>query len=279
MWGRGLQRAALLGAVGLSLAGCGGMGRFSEGPRTPHPTYKIGNPYTVKGITYYPHVDLAYDETGPASWYGEAFQGQYTANGEVFDLNQITAAHRTLPLPSIVEVVNLQNNRALRVRVNDRGPFVDNRIIDVSRRVAQLLGFERSGTAPVRVRILKDESLRAEAAAERGIVSDGTTMVAGAAPATAPPASVPAVATPSFAAANAAPAPPQPAAYAAVTPYAPPPVYQGMPTASSAPAHRFLVQSPLYRMEIGPVNTREEADRALAQMLQSGYRDAHIVMD
>jgi rare lipoprotein A len=322
MKGRGLARAALLIAVGLLLAACGtayGPNYFGgEGPRRalgPHPTYKIGAPYTVKGITYYPHVDLAYDQTGVASWYGEQFQGQYTANGEVYDLNQITAAHKTLPLPSIVEVVNLQNNRAMRVRVNDRGPFADGRVIDVSRRVAQLLGFERNGTAMVRVRILKDESLQAAAAAERGIISNGTTAYASAAPVVttvaasvpvaAPPAAVPIaaqsapaqplVAPPSAippAGSPAAPAPgPQTMVVAANVPapqppqqiYAPyggpPPVYQGLPSAPPAVQHHFLVQSPLYRMEIGPVDTQEEADRALAQMLRSGYRDAHIVMN
>jgi peptidoglycan lytic transglycosylase len=271
MPGRGLTQAALLLAIGPLLAACGGMApQYSEGPRhlVPHPTFKIGAPYMVKGITYYPHIDYAYDQTGVASWYGEAFDGQYTANGEVFDLNQITAAHKTLPLPSIVEIINLQNNRALRVRVNDRGPFADGRIIDVSRRVAQLLGFERSGTAMVRVRILKDESLQAEAAAERGLISNGSAFAA-AAP--VPPALVPQLApTP---AAVAAAAPPQQVG-------APAPVYQPLqqPPAAS-PSHRFLVQSPLYRLEIGPVDTQEEANRALAQMIESGYRDAHIVMN
>ncbi len=139
---------------------------------TPHPSYKIGAPYTIRGVTYYPRVDYAYDATGYASWYGEAFEGQYTANGEVFDPNLLTAAHTTLPLPSIVEVVNLQNNRALRIRVNDRGPFARGRIIDLSRRAAQLLGFEGHGTAMVRVRVLKEESLRAAALAARGRISE-----------------------------------------------------------------------------------------------------------
>ena len=98
-------------------------------------------PYQVNGVWYYPKVDYDYDETGTASWYGEAFDGKPTANGEIFDLNQITAAHKTLPLPSVVEVSNLQNGRA-SVRVNDRGPFVGDRMIDVSRRAAQMLGFE-----------------------------------------------------------------------------------------------------------------------------------------
>jgi rare lipoprotein A len=277
MPGKRVTRVALLLGIGLLLAACGGMApRYSlgTGPRVSHPTYKIGTPYTIKGITYYPHVDYAYDQTGLASWYGEAFDGQYTANGEVFDLNQITAAHKTLPLPSIVEVINLQNNRALRVRVNDRGPFVDGRVIDVSRRVAQLLGFERSGTAMVRVRVLKDESMQAEAAAAQGIVSNGSAF-ASAAP-TPPPTPTLAVASRPAAA---------PVAIAAVTPPPqqigrPTPVYQGLPQAPATPAsHHFLVQSPLYRMEIGPVETQEEANRALAQMIQSGYRDAHIVMN
>src|SRR5206468_9390463 len=99
--------------------------------------------------------------TGIASWYGEQFDQQYTANGEIFDLNQMTAAHRTLPMPSIVQVTNLNNGRSLQLRVNDRGPFARGRIIDVSRRASQLLGFETNGTAPVRVTIIKGESIRA----------------------------------------------------------------------------------------------------------------------
>jgi rare lipoprotein A len=174
-WGKGFRRAALLATVGFALGGCGGIPFVGGGGHqalTPHPTYKVGAPYTVKGVTYHPRVDYDYDETGMASWYGQAFQGQYTANGEIFDLNELTAAHTTLPLPTIVEVVNLQNNRALRIRVNDRGPFVKGRIIDLSRRAAQLLGVEGPGTAPVRVRVLKDESLRAAAMAQRGRISE-----------------------------------------------------------------------------------------------------------
>lgn len=179
--GEGIRRVALLVALGAVLSACGIVPMpFSSvhRPLTPHPTYKVGAPYTVKGTTYYPRVDYAYDEVGAASWYGEAFNGQYTANGEIFDLNQITAAHTTLPLPSIVEVVNLDNNRALRIRVNDRGPFAKGRIIDLSRRAAQLLGFERTGTARVRVRILKEDSIRAAALAQRGLIGDGDHPVA-----------------------------------------------------------------------------------------------------
>ena len=91
-----------------------------------------------------------------------------TANGETFDLTEVSAAHKTLQLPSVVEVTNLQNGRALKVRVNDRGPFAGDRIIDLSRRAAQLLGFERAGTAPVRVKIIKEESIKVAEAAMRG---------------------------------------------------------------------------------------------------------------
>ena len=168
-----MRRAALLAAIGFGLSACGGIRVPLGENHPPHPTYKVGTPYTVKGITYYPHVDYAYDQVGMASWYGAEFQGQYTANGEVFDPDQLTAAHTTLPLPSIVEVINLQNNRALCVRVNDRGPFARGRIIDLSHRAAELLGFAGPGSAMVQVKVLKEPSLYAAAMAERGIVSNG----------------------------------------------------------------------------------------------------------
>ncbi len=104
--------------------------------------YKIGKPYEIAGQWYYPAVDYEYSETGIASWYGPKFHGKQTANGEIFDQHEISAAHRTLPLPSMVRVTNLENGRSLDVRVNDRGPFAHGRIIDMSRRAAQLLGFE-----------------------------------------------------------------------------------------------------------------------------------------
>jgi rare lipoprotein A len=114
-------------------------------------TYHVGAPYTVAGRTYVPEENPNYQATGPASWYGDDFHGRLTANREVFDLNGITAAHPTLPLPSYVRVTNLSNGRSLIVRINDRGPYHGNRIIDVSTRAAQLLNFRASGTAWVRV--------------------------------------------------------------------------------------------------------------------------------
>ena len=124
----------------------------------PKGTYKIGDPYQIGSAWYYPSVNYDYDETGIASWYGAKFHGRPTANGEIYDMNGLSAAHRTLPLPSIVRVTNLDNGRSLVLRVNDRGPFARGRIVDASRRSAQLLGFERAGTAKVRVQILARES-------------------------------------------------------------------------------------------------------------------------
>ena len=125
--------------------------------------YKVGEPYQINGTWYYPAEDYSYSETGIASFYGGEgkgtnFHGRNTANGELYDMNSLTAAHQTLPMPSLVRVTNLENGRSLVLRVNDRGPFVRGRIIDVSRRSAQLLGFEGQGTARVRVEMLPDES-------------------------------------------------------------------------------------------------------------------------
>ncbi|MFN4282888.1 MAG: septal ring lytic transglycosylase RlpA family protein, partial [Alphaproteobacteria bacterium] len=128
----------------------------------PGPTaggvYKVGTPYQIAGVWYYPAVDYEYDETGIASWYGQDFHGKVTANGEPYDMNAMTAAHRTLPMPSLVQVTNLENGRSVTLRINDRGPFARGRIIDLSRRAAQLLGVEKQGTAKVRVQILAEES-------------------------------------------------------------------------------------------------------------------------
>ena len=113
--------------------------------------YRVGSPYVVAGQTYYPEENPHYRAEGLASWYGEDFHGRQTANGEIFDLNGISAAHPTLPLPSYVRVTNLSNGRSLIVRVNDRGPYHSNRIIDLSAKAARLLGFRNAGTAWVRV--------------------------------------------------------------------------------------------------------------------------------
>src|SRR5579872_2420485 len=172
------------------LAGCGPekISPTAGAPGVGKGLYKVGKPYQVDGVWYYPKDDWSYDETGIASWYGEQFHGHYTANGEVFDLNGLTAAHHTLPMPSIVQVTNLENGRSLTLRVNDRGPFAEGRIIDVSRKAADLLGFQRNGTAKVRVRVLMAETMQAQAVARHNGVDEvpgGPIEAAQAAPRTA----------------------------------------------------------------------------------------------
>ncbi|MEE8444797.1 MAG: septal ring lytic transglycosylase RlpA family protein [Alphaproteobacteria bacterium] len=162
----------VLVAAALILAGCAAAELATEpveqaAPPAPPPppprrgVYKIGKPYKVAGNWYYPKVNYGYQESGVASWYGPNFQLRPTANGELFDMRKVSAAHKTLPLPSIARVTNLENGRSLVLRVNDRGPFVRGRIIDLSKRAAELLGFAEAGTAMVRVELLAEESRRA----------------------------------------------------------------------------------------------------------------------
>lgn len=222
-------------AAMLLLQGCNGLQLMSHAAKTvgertgatssPKGYYKVGEPYQINGVWYYPKVDYEYDETGIASWYGEQFHAKLTANGELYDMNDVTAAHRTLPLPSLVRVTNLENGRSMVVRVNDRGPFVAGRIIDLSRRTAQLLGMDKSGTAKVRVQILADESRNIADALTRG--RPEPTMVASAdttatdavqvrpdAPNASPRASVAVQALPLAGSAPAAAPPPPPSAAA-----------------------------------------------------------------
>jgi rare lipoprotein A len=282
-----------------------------EPASAPHGLYKVGSPYQIGGVWYYPAEDLNYDETGIASWYGEDFHGKYTANGEVFDLNGLTAAHRTLPMPSVVQVTNLENGRTLKVRVNDRGPFARGRIIDLSRRSAQLLGFEAPGTARVRVQVLAPETIQAKLLAERAA---GDTVAESAppvpvAPVTAEKLPVPpgvrvarndiAVAPPP------APRPPEPPPV-----LAPPPLPERVVTvpvratniyvqagafARAENANRLKAKlanlgnvrvsgsyvngASFYRVRIGPLNSVDEADRLLDRVVDSGVPEARIVVD
>lgn len=143
---RRLPSCAMLGLISLVLAACqNGL----HGPRGGH--FKIGQPYQINGEWYYPRMVNDFREIGVASWYGHPFHGRKTANGEVYDMHGMTAAHPTLPLPSIARVTNLENGRSITVRVNDRGPFAKRRIIDLSRRAAWELGFKDQGTAKVEV--------------------------------------------------------------------------------------------------------------------------------
>lgn len=180
--------------------------------RGPTGHYKLGQPYQINGKWYYPEYDPHYVKVGVASWYGADFQGLPTANGEVFDKDEISAAHPTLPLPSIVRVTNLENGRSMDIRVNDRGPFVDDRLIDLSQAAARKLGFENRGLANVRVQFI------ALADDARGTPPEPSVVQVAAAPAsprpelrTAPPRVTAMPATP------AAPLPPVRVASASVT--------------------------------------------------------------
>lgn len=165
---RGPMRTTLLvlAALALGLGGCAetqltAQNAKNHGSRQGAGAgYKVGRPYQVNGEWYRPAVDYDYSRVGLASWYGPKFHGKHTANGERFDMNALTAAHKTLPLPSVVRVTNLENGRSIKLRVNDRGPFVEDRIIDVSRRAAQLLGFKKKGVARVRVEVVAEDSQR-----------------------------------------------------------------------------------------------------------------------
>lgn len=165
-----VARGVAAAATCLALANCASSNKFasrvdpkygvSSSPRVvalgdPVPkgggTYRVGKPYVVAGRTYVPEEDVNYRAEGMASWYGDDFHGRLTANGEVFDMASLTAAHPTLPMPSYARVTNISNGKSLIVRVNDRGPYHGNRLIDVSNKAAELLEFKGNGVAKVRV--------------------------------------------------------------------------------------------------------------------------------
>jgi rare lipoprotein A len=164
-----LSVSCILMAMSLTISGCSSNRTASRDPfagigspiykgNGPVPMgggrYHVGEPYQVAGRWFTPKEQPNYDKTGPASWYGEAFNRRMTSNGEWFDMTRLTAAHPTLPLPSYAKVTNVKNGAAVIVRINDRGPFVGPRIIDLSKQTASILGFKRQGTATVRVQYI-----------------------------------------------------------------------------------------------------------------------------
>ena len=174
--------AALFAAIaGATLSACGGGSVFdsnlgvSPSPRVAEGRsiakgggiYKVGRPYRVGGRWYHPRENPNYDRTGTASWYGTAFHGRRTSNGEIYDMYAITAGHPTLPMPSYAWVTNLQNGRTVLVRVNDRGPYAKDRLIDLSYQTAHTLGFSQRGLARVRVRYAGRAPLSGDDGAER----------------------------------------------------------------------------------------------------------------
>lgn len=313
MWSLPQARRLLIAlAATTALAACAG-GASKPAPQVQaeaaaepeEGTYKVGTPYQVDGVWYYPSENYSYVEEGIASWYGPDFHGKRTANGERYDMNALTAAHPTLPLPSVIDVTNLDNGRRVKLRINDRGPFKSKRILDVSRRAAQLLDFQNVGTARVRIEIDPAESLNLKNALIAR--TPGEMPKIAAAPRTAietaslaPPTGVPQPA--------AAPAP-HPAARSTLPAVAERParvanaraeipagtgVYiQAGAFADSGNAKRleqqlkefgnaFIVTvtvgaQQLYRVRLGPLQDNEGANDLLAQIKSFGYEDAQIV--
>lgn len=272
----------------------------------PPGSWKLGRPYRINGKWYHPRHDPTYSRTGTASWYGSQFHGLATANGETFDKEQVSAAHPTLPLPSIVKVTNLDNGRELVVRVNDRGPFHDDRVIDLSQAAARELGYERSGLARVRVDFVEIDP------AAMGVPA-GTVMVASASPPAAPtppPAPAPALfddptAPAATVTAVALPPPPasaeqriqlaslgEPTLPAAVCRAGPHLVQVGAFTdtarvraasarvAGLAPLRMepiFIGERAAMRVRVGPAADRGAGERLLAKVRAQGYAEAYLV--
>jgi rare lipoprotein A len=286
----------------------------NPGPAKPVP-YKIGKPYQVNGIWYYPKADYRYNETGIASWYGPGFHGNRTANGEVYDENGLTAAHKTLPMPSMVRVTNLENGRSIQVRVNDRGPFEAGRVIDMTRRGAQLLGFIDRGTARVRVEILAEESqLLAAVASKQGgdqvppppkaapageVVAGGLPPIAGSkvSPGQAPQAAQPPAGEVTVPETKiGAVALPQPDGRVTQFAVKPTSIYiqagaflrQSNANQLSGQLRKYgpvrvapivVEQQRFYRVRIGPIASVEDADRTLKRMIAEGHPESRIVVD
>ncbi|MDA1100630.1 MAG: septal ring lytic transglycosylase RlpA family protein [Proteobacteria bacterium] len=271
--------------------------------------YKIGQPYQIKGVWYYPREDPQYSQTGIASWYGEKFHGKRTANGESYDMNGLTAAHKTLPMPVRVRVTNLENGRSLVLRVNDRGPFINGRIIDVSRRAAQLLGFQKQGTAKVRVTVIDQEKTtvvakKAVTPAEQKTALPALPRGQVTSQALAPPPGVrqtngpaPSRATP-LRVADAGPIEAVNPGAAAVSqqPVGPSSIYiqaGAFALAENAAKLRarlayigpssvtnvFIKGQEMFRVRMGPVSSVEAADKILSQILDNGVNNARIVVE
>jgi rare lipoprotein A len=285
--------------------------RPSEPEPIPNPVYKVGNPYQIAGVWYYPQEQPAYDETGIASWYGTEFSGRLTADGELFDRTAISGAHPTLPMPSNVRVTNLENGKSIVVRVNDRGPYVNGRIIDLSERGADLLGYRGKGTARVRVTYIGRADLNGPGPAPP---AQDTPLEVATAVSAAPTQLIAASTLPPIAG-----VPMAPAGSIASTPKAVPQpstitrteIPDGRVTqlpvpmataiyvqagAFSSPTNAGSVATklyglgarvmpgtkdgrPIYRVRIGPFQDVGSADAVLAQVQALGHADVQIVVD
>ncbi len=257
--------------------------------------YHIGNAYQVAGRTYTPHEQPGYDKSGLASWYGEAFHRRKTSNGEWFDMETLTAAHPTMPLPSYAMVTNLENGKQVVVRVNDRGPFVDTRVMDLSKRAADVLGYRKKGIARVRVRLIGPAPLRdsnAHMMAMNDAMNNGASLQQ--------IASMGSDSNIQVAAAAPKPnkivddgiqqadyvAPDMPVATAGYVVRVA--IFHNFDNAKSAyenlssfgPTQIIKAvgaNGPLYRVQMGPLDNEADAQAALQTAISSGYEDARIV--
>lgn len=268
--------------------------------------YKVGAPYQIGDTWYYPAEQPDYDETGIASWYGPTFYGRATANGERFDANALTAAHRTLPMPVNVRVTNLDNGKSLIVRVNDRGPFAKGRIIDLSEHAATLLGYKSQGTARVRVTFVSRADLMngspssvspeiaaaVQAAPTNRVASSDLEPIVGTQ--VAPPVANTDLPAAPIRTADAAVAT-QPTGIVTTVPVPAATHLYVQAGAFSSYANAVRLQARLgaglqisstsqngqrlYRLRMGPFDEVGEADRALARLSSLGSNDARIVVD
>lgn len=317
----------MLGGFALAAAGLALFGLAACGSTDPHPDlgkssaathvpskgyYKVGRPYRVAGVWYTPAVDYGYDETGIASWYGPGFHGRQTANGERYDQYDLTAAHPTLPMPSLVRVTNLENGRRIDLRINDRGPFKNGRILDVSKRGAELLGFLRQGTAKVRVQVLERESRQLAALARNGEIASSDLIAkgpGGQVPAVIPPGEVSAAPAAPVPAVSAAPLPEPEAVH--VTRVATGPPSSPAVTQVAVRPSRLFVQAGAFsdqvnavrlaqrldpfgapqiseaevggqrfwRVRLGPLDDVAEADSVLTALIDGGFTQSRVVVD
>jgi len=260
---------------------------------------QVGKPYQVAGRWFYPKEQPGYDKVGMASWYGADFHRRKTANGEWFDMETLTAAHPTLPLPSYAVVTNLENGRNVVVRVNDRGPFVGTRMVDLSKRAADVLGYRNKGKTKVRLRLLgpapKQDSM-AHVMAMNQAMSGGASMTQLAALG----GNTRITASTQVAAAE-----------LPLTRMRRSPVQQASLSGPEASPNAFVVRvavfhdlanadaavqklssfgptkivkavganGPLFRVEIGPIDNKADADAALTTAIGTGYEDAKLMQD
>jgi rare lipoprotein A len=303
-----LRYSAVFIAIGLIATGCSskkrdpfaGIGSPYYSKPGPLPKgggrYHVGNTYEVAGVSFTPKEQPNYDKVGIASWYGPQFHRRMTSNGEWFDMNELTAAHATLPLPSYAKVTNLENGHNVVVRINDRGPFVGTRIIDMSRRSAEVLGFKPKGMAKVRVQYIGPAPLNDQgqhlAAMNRELRNGtplnhmmaaangrwtGETQVAAAEPGFE---SYPPVQT-DIASASADYDTPdyfvQVGSFA--DPYNAERAREELANSGPVEVQELMgSQGPLYRVRIGPMKNEGQAQLALRQAVDLGHPDARLIM-